>query len=487
MMRGLARRVPVAAWLCVAVGALNGLAWSVITPPFQVPDEISHFAYAQYLAETGTPPRHVPGDYMSAEERLALERLRFFSIVGQVENRPIWTEAGQAALDAALADEPSRVSDGSSSAAVNNPPLFYALQTLPYTAASEGTILDRLATMRLLSVLLMALTVLATFLFLREVFPGSPWAWSVGALAVAFQPLFGFIASGVNNDSGLILMSSLMLLALARAFRRGLDIRSATAIGAVAGLGVVTKLTFLAFLPAVAFAVLLLVWRGRAKLGAALVAAGSAGLVAAVPVAAYLILNGRWDRQLMGGLVGGEAVVYREGHVGSLLEQLSYTWQLYLPRLPFQADLIPGVAPRSLWLDGLIGRFGWLDYGFERWVYDVGLVVVAGVAVLAVAGVVRERRQLRRRAAEAAVYGAFALGLLVVIADLGYAAFVSAPYPFEQARYLLPLLALGGCVVVMAARGAGRRLEPFVGALLVGVVAAHGFFAMLVTIGRYYG
>ena len=39
------------------------------------------------------------------------------------------------------------------------------------------------------------------YLFLRELVPSEPWAATVGALAVAFQPLFGFIGSGVTPDT----------------------------------------------------------------------------------------------------------------------------------------------------------------------------------------------------------------------------------------------------------------------------------------------
>ena len=91
------RRVPRAGWLCIAVAVLNGCAWSLITPPFHVPDEISHFAYVQYMGETGDPPRHIAGDYMSEEERQTLEALRFFSVIGQSANRPIWTESSRIA------------------------------------------------------------------------------------------------------------------------------------------------------------------------------------------------------------------------------------------------------------------------------------------------------------------------------------------------------------------------------------------------------
>lgn len=489
-MRRLAARVslPQSAWLCLAVALLNGLAWSIVTPPFHVPDEMSHVAYVQYLAEAGEPPRHVEGSYMSQEQVVTLEQLRFFETVGRAENRPLWTDAGQQALDATLAGDLDRRSDGSSSTAVNNPPLFHALQVLPYEVAGSGTLLDRLFAMRLLSVLLSALTVLAVFLFLRELFPRTPWAWPTGALAVAFQPLFGFISTGVNNDSGLYLAAALLFLALARAFRRGLTLRRGLAIGAAIGLGAITKLTFVAFAPAAAVGLAVLVWRARDDLPRALSAAGAAVAAGVLPVLVYVLLNElAWDRQLFGALVGDEASAVA-GHATSPREQLSYAWQLYLPRLPFQEDLIPGFAPRTLWLDGFVGRFGWLDYGFSRaWVYDAAQAVVVAIGALAVVGAVRGRRQLRARWAELAVYALATLGLMAVIAHFGYSAYASAPYPFEQARYLLPLLPLFAAVTVLAARGIGRRHAPQAGVAIVAIVAAHGLFSQLITLARYYG
>lgn len=481
-------RVPRAAWLCTAVAVLNGFAWSLITPPFHVPDEISHVAYVQYLAETGDAPRHVAGDYMSDEERRTLEALRFFGVIGQEGSRPIWTANEQATLEEVEAAGLDRVSDGSSSTAVNNPPLFHALQVVPYKLASGGSLLDRLFAMRLLSVLFSALTVLCVFLFLRETFPRSPWAWPVGALAVAFQPLFGFISTGVANDSGLFLASAVLFWTLARAMRRGLTLRRGVAIGLAVGLGVVTKLTFLAFVPAVGLALLALLVRAKpADRRESLAGAGLAVAVGAVPVIAYLALNELvWDRQFFGALVGSEAVDF-EGRPGSLREAIGYIWQLYLPRLPFQVDLIPGTAAQTVWLNGLIGRFGWLDYSFAPWVYDVGLGVAVALAMLALVGAGRAARALRSRWVELIVYGTAVLGLMLIIGLPGYTARIGQPYPFEQARYLLPLLSLYGAGLVMAARAVGERWAPTVGALIVILAATHGLFAQLLTIARYYG
>ncbi|TML30116.1 MAG: hypothetical protein E6G30_03410, partial [Actinobacteria bacterium] len=61
---------------CAAVAFLNALAWLLLTPPFQVPDEPQHLAYAQYLAETGKLPRHIPGRVFSDEEAVATGNVR---------------------------------------------------------------------------------------------------------------------------------------------------------------------------------------------------------------------------------------------------------------------------------------------------------------------------------------------------------------------------------------------------------------------------
>ena len=47
------RRIPRAGRACFLIALVNAVIWGVVVPPFQVPDEISHFGYAQYLAGTG--------------------------------------------------------------------------------------------------------------------------------------------------------------------------------------------------------------------------------------------------------------------------------------------------------------------------------------------------------------------------------------------------------------------------------------------------
>lgn len=490
-MRAALRRIPPAGRACALVAVANALAWSLLVPPFQVPDENAHFAYVQHLAETGAPPR--AGDRPGASTELFRTEiaLKEFDVTTRPENRPIWSRLEQDALERVLASDLPRDDGGGWSNATNNPPLYHLLGAVAYRAGSGGDLLDRLALVRLLSVLLAGATVLCVFGFLRELLPGTPWAWSAGALAAAFQPLFGFMSAGVNNDALLFAAAAATLFAVARCFRRGLAPRRAAAVGAAFGLGLVAKATLLAFAPALALAAVVLVRRvPRGERGRAARAVALAAGVAAVPVALYVAVNAlAWDRPLWAGAAQFSAGTSDEiAPDASLREQLSYLWQWYLPRLPFMEDQFAG-GYYPLWensFKGFVGRFGWLDYGFEAWVYELALAVVCVVLALAGAELWRRRAALRRRAGELAVYALAAAGLAIVIGVAGYGARKQGS-GFEQARYYLPLLPLYGAIVALAARGAGRRLGPAAGAAIVVAAIAHGVFAQLITIARYYG
>ena len=232
------KRVPVAGWLCALVAGLSALTWSLLTPPFQVPDEVSHFAYAQYLAETGELPRENGDLSYSPEEESVLHHTDLYLVIGESRGRPPWTEVQDRALDDAAPADP--VGTGNAQSATNNPPLYYALEAIPYHLAGGLELPDRLMFMRLLSVLMAAVTALAAFLFVREALPSTPWAWTAGGLATALQPLFGFISSGVQSDAMLYMSSALLFLAVARAFRHGLTPARGAAIGVAASLGILS-------------------------------------------------------------------------------------------------------------------------------------------------------------------------------------------------------------------------------------------------------
>ncbi len=160
------------------------------------------------------------------------------------------------------------------------------------------------------------------------------------------------------------------------------------------------KLTFIALLPGIALALLLLAWRalpdGRA---AALRALLAAVLVAAMPVLLYALLNVTvWHRgsPTAGGVAGATNSALPGGGVVTLRETLDYVWQLYLPRLWFMHHTYFSSDPLTgLWLPGVIGHFGWLDYSFPAWAYTFARDVLIVLAVLALGGLIRARAAIR--------------------------------------------------------------------------------------------
>ena len=485
--RAALAHVPRAAWVCALVALLNAVCWSLITPPFLALDEPDHFAYVQQLAETGRLPSSAESEY-SEEERVVLSDLHHGEVRFRPANHTIFSNAQQEKLENDLAQPLSRSGPGGAGVASSEPPLYYALETIPYWLASGGTILDQLTLMRLLSALLAGVTGLFVFLFLRELLPKLRWAWTVGGLGVAFGPLLGYSSSTVNPDSLLIAVSAVVFYCLARAFRRGLTQRSALVLGALIAIGIVTKLNFAGLAPGIALGLILLTRREARTMGASayykLLAPAVA--IAIAPGVLYGVVNLLSNHPVFGLVSTGTSGLTGAQH--TISAELSYIWQFYLPRLPWMHNYFRGVSTtRQIWFRDTIGLYGWGDTAFPEWVYTFALIPVGLVAVLCIRMLVLSRTALRARLSEFVTYAVMTLGLLVLIGASGYLSYPGAAAEFTDARYLLPLAGLWGAVLALASRGAGRRWGPAVGAAILVLVIANDLFGQLQVIARYYG
>ncbi|MBW3651461.1 MAG: DUF2142 domain-containing protein [Actinobacteria bacterium] len=473
-------------WACAALAVVHASLWALVTPPFQVIDEPAHFGYAQYLAESGRPPRPVTGPLppYEGEQRLLLEGLPYSR-----EQNPSWSSADEQQLRRELAEARSATAESAARAASTYSPFYYVYEAIPARLGLSLPALDRLYLMRLFSAVLAGVTVASVFLFLRELLPGTPWAWTVGALVVGFQPVFGFMSGGVNNDGMLYAAGALLLFLVARSFRLGLTPRRGVAIGAAAAAGLLTKTTMVGLFPGAALALLLLWWRttgvARRAAGRGALAAGATFAVATVTwFAADVLVFGRPLAAATGGMASAAV-----GEVTTLRGQLSYLWQFFLPRLPFMEDAFPTYPDYPVWdiyIQGFVGRFSSFQFGFPLWVNQVGLAVLALVAGLAGVELVRSREALRRRWPELCTYFTMLVGTVLLVGVTGYRFRAVEGLNFEQPRYLFTLLPLYGAVVALAARGVGRRWGHTAGAALVAVAAWHALFSLLLSINRYY-
>jgi Predicted membrane protein (DUF2142) len=471
-----------------AVAVLNAAAWALITPAFQVPDEQTHAAYAQQVAESGRPPVARRGDERLAPELVAaMAGTRFGSLDARTFAAAVTSPLQQRRLEAALHGGLARRSPNDTAGpAAPEPPLYYALEAIPYRLASGATLLDRLLLMRLCSALLAGVTALFAFLFVRECLPRRPWAWTVGALGVALHPLVGFVSGGVNPDALLFAICAALFYMLAVAFRRGLTPRRAAWIGGLLALGIVGKINFYGLVPGALLAVVL---AARASAGG--LANGRAlrlvGVAVGIAVAPYLLLtlldHVAWDR---GWILAHTPAERPEDH-GDLGGQLSYLWQVFLPRLPGQSTAFPDFYPGwQLWLKGFFGKFGWTVVNYAEWAYRLAALVLGIVAALALRTLVRRRALVRERLPELVGYAAMAAGLLLLIGMVALRGFAPGVQGAIQGRYLLPLLPLFGALLALAVRGAGRWGRA-VGVALVLACVAWSVFGQLLTVAWFYG
>jgi hypothetical protein len=485
--RGLAvlRLVPGAAWTCALIACLNAVCWSLITPPFQLPDEPAHFAYVQRVAEDGALPTSDRTVY-SPEEQVALADLHQRAVRSHPEAHGIVSVAEHRRLEHDLAAPADRSGKGNAGEAATEPPLYYALEAIPYGLASSGSLLDRLELMRVLSALMAGLTALFVYLFLREALPAAPWAWAVGGSAAALAPLLGFMSGAVNPDALLFTASAALFYCFAATFRRGLTPRLAVAIGAVTAIGLLTKLNFTGLLPGVALGLVLLAAReARASRSNALRCLALGLGIAAIPPLASTFINPLSHHP--GAGVGSTVSALTSGG-RSLSGEISYIWQLYLPRLPGMHVDFPGIFPaHQIWFDRSVGLYGWLDTPFPRWVDTAALALTGVLAALCIRSLVAGRALLWSRVGELAVYAVMAAGIMVLTGAASYGEFPLRAGGFGEPRYMLPLLALGGALLALSARGAGRRWGPTVGALVVALFFAHDLFSQLQVITRFYG
>jgi 4-amino-4-deoxy-L-arabinose transferase-like glycosyltransferase len=480
--------IPMAAWLCALVAFLSAASWSLITPAFQVPDEQAHFAYVEELARTHRLPSSSTQEY-APDEVFALEGVEAPRVSLQPEQQPISSEAGQKRLESDLASgaESSSPGIGAAGVAASEPPLYYALETIPYELGASGSVLDQLTLMRLLSALLAGASALFVFLFLREALPSSPNAWTIAGLSAALLPLLGFISGAVNPDSLLCAVAASIFYCLARAFRRGLTLRLAILIGALTAAGFLTKLGFLGLAPGVFLGLVLLARRSAPAVGtrSAIRTLTLALAIASSPVWVYAIVNVISHHKPL-GITSGVITATASHH--SLLSEASFIWQLYLPRLPGMHVDFADISPiRELWFNGLVGQYGFEDTSFPRWVDNIAVIPVVALVMLAARDLFAHRPALRQRIGELSVYLTMTLGLLILIGASSYLSFPSQAAGFPEPRYLLPLLPLFGGVLALAARGAGRRWGAAAGALIVVLFIAHDLFSQLQEIARFYG
>ena len=480
MLRGIPR--PLA--LLLAVAALLTTAWTFTTAPFQGPDEPAHFNYTQHLVETGSRPSPDTGLMPdSTQVGFALSFFNLDQLAGVADARPAWSDLEQRRFDATLKELGERgEEDGAGpNPMAKNPPLYYVYQALPYAAGSLGSFWDRLIVMRLASGLLFLLTVTLTWLAAAEVFRAT-WPRLLAAGSVALLPQLTAL-SGTNNADNLLIASwtGFTWMAL-RTVRRGPTAGRILALGGFAAASMLTHGRGVAIVPPLLAIVALAVLRARPSWRDAVRWLWPSAALLAVAVAVYLLVLAPDS-----GAYGGEIWLGGDASALSLRQFLGWTWQFYLPELPFM-QLRPGpeYGYRQVFVETFFGRFATLEVAYPLEVYDLlqGLCAI-GLAGLA-AVVVGRWPDVRARWAEVVTAGLIAGSLILFLQLVWYRSLLFTNDPLITGRYLFPAVAVAGLAVAFVLSSLRPRTSAVLGAVLLSGLLALNLAGLMLTLTRFY-
>ncbi|HEX9118892.1 MAG TPA: DUF2142 domain-containing protein [Anaerolineae bacterium] len=405
---GRAERIVVC--LILAVFAGLGLAFSLVVPPFETPDEIYHFAFVRRLAQGGSLPVQTieangPWSHEGTQPPL------YYFLAGRLTASLDQSDFDQLAVRNPYANLGNPLQPG------NKNLMRYSARAWPL----QGTNLA-LHIARWFSLALGTLSLYLIYRTARLALPGGRWSLLTLATSAAI-PQFIFISASCTNDSIVILLSTATLYWLARLVARdGQDpVRpwEFFVLGILLGLAALSKLQALGLFILAAAVVLWLGFRYRSwKL---VVAAGALILGPALAIAGWWywrnhVLYGEWlgiNRLLTINGLRDQPPSLR-GYVGEM-RGLRY----------------------SFW-----GLFGWFSILLPSWVYNVldilTLVAGAGLLVRGLRAVRRAARQETPQAGFIRVRLLLAMWIILLIALMVYWASFAAS---SQGRLLFPGLA----------------------------------------------
>lgn len=255
-MRDSLRRVPLLVWLLTALHVALMVAFAFLYPPYTQFDEAQHVDGVVAVAYNHTWP--APGKrvlsqaiVLTADADIKGEDHKPFS---DDPTTPRSQRRSFASLDAQKpADNPDLLNQ-----MVQHPPGFYGLAAgaLKLVPGSNGWAYDKTVLfLRLLCALLVAPVPLLAYAFVRVV-GGAARVGTTAAALPLLAPQLERVGASVNNDSLLILATSVCTVLLARVMRDDLRWRTAVWLGVALGIALFTKGFALVLIPCVAVAYL---------------------------------------------------------------------------------------------------------------------------------------------------------------------------------------------------------------------------------------
>lgn len=333
-------QIVVFGYVCLAV------AYSVVNPLFESPDEFLHYEFVRHLVDRQELPVQTLGKLSEFHQPPLYYALTALAIGGiSVEafapiDNPFW------GYDAYRFGVDNKVRF------IHTP-----VEAFPY----QGTFLAAHVA-RGVSIALGALSVLVCYLILRDVFQRALVA--LGALAfAAFNPQFLFISSSISNDNLIALLSLLIVWLSIRSARLGLTRRRTLAIAVLVALAILTKLSaaILTLVPLLVIISSRATWRKR--IGMLLMMAAIVGVITGGWFLRNYQLYGDWTGiRTWQQIWGWQTSVTNWSDLGSVLHN---TWTSFWGQFGLGQIVLPDWLYAALLLLNLLCFAGMALYLFQ--------------------------------------------------------------------------------------------------------------------------
>ncbi|MGE5603436.1 MAG: phospholipid carrier-dependent glycosyltransferase [Nitrososphaerales archaeon] len=394
-----------------------GVAYSLVVPPFEKPDEVYHYAFARHLAEgNGLPIQTL--DNLGPWAHEGTQAPLYYLLLGRLTAR-----IDQSDLDQ-LDKENPRANLGDPLYPGNKNLMLYSARSLPLRGANLA-----MHAGRWFSLALACLSLFLVYLTARLAFPQSAPARLLAMLIVAAIPQFAFIGSSASNDSLIILVSAAMIYWLARLLTRTAREHVAwwewAVTGVLLGLAGISKLQGLALLAPIGMVVLWLAWRRRSP--RLLLTAAPLIILPAVAIAGWWYWR---NFTLYGDWLGADRLLEINGQRSEPL-----TWSGFLSEMR-------GLR-YSFW-----GLFGWFSILLPDWVYKaldaITVLALAGFVGAGIRSCLLHKGHVFEQPARR-VHALLAFWAVTLVASMIYwATFATS----SQGRLLFPALSAFGIILV---------------------------------------
>ncbi|MCH7589307.1 MAG: hypothetical protein IIC78_14925 [Chloroflexi bacterium] len=341
--------------LIVAV-LLRGALYTFVVPPWQHPDEPTHFEHVRLIADLGKPPE-------IEDISIPLRREIAISMAGHGFWNP---NPAPEITDENLANP------GTSLIGIytlTHPRLYYRLASLWLRPWLGLSIEGQLFAVRLLGVSLNLVIALAAFKIAQMLFDSSRWIAPVAMAFVVFHPGNTDIMSAVNNDVLVNAIGALFFFTLALIYKQGASLLKVLALLLLLIAGFLTKTTALILLATLPFALMFyLLLKGRSLLAISLIVS-----IVTAALGLFVFLQAKGLEGLPEGILADIGSYFRV-NISQTVEGIAD------PAYARQATQALPVVFKSFW-----AAFGWRHI----WLAPIWYWIIGGICTIAGAGIIK--------------------------------------------------------------------------------------------------